>query len=88
MEGVNQSSRSERPSSGESNTVTAHTAVLTQAEREARINELLGYNSSGHQVMTEYVQKTFSGETAKDNDEMSEKESAKQMDLFAAMIKR
>ena len=88
MEGVNQSSRSERPSSGESNTVTAHTAVLTHAEREARIKELVGYNSSGHQAMTGYVQTTCSGETPKDNDEMSEKESSKQMDLFAAMSNR
>ena len=82
MGGVNQSSHSDRPSGGESN--TAHTAVLTHAERETRIKELVGYNSSGHQAMTGYVQTTCSGETPKDNDEMSEKESSKQMDLFAA----
>jgi len=54
--------------------------VLTHAGREACIEEHLGYNSGDHQAMTGYVEKTSSCETPKDDDEMSEKESSKQVD--------
>ena len=73
MRGVNQSPHSKGLCGCELN--TTHTAVLTHAEREAHIKELLGYNSGGHQAMTGYVQKASSWETPKDHGEISEKKT-------------
>ena len=86
MGGVNQSTHSERSSGGESN--LSHAAVLAHAEREARIKELLGYNTGGYKAMSGTVQRTSCDETPRDDDVMSEKEGSEQLGLFAAMSNR
>ena len=86
MGGNIQSMHSERPSGGDSS--VSNVALLTHAEREARIKEILGQNCDRYKAMTGKVQKISCDETPKDDDGMGENESSMQVDLFAALSNR